>query len=284
MRVGRISVTTLLFLLACIGVYLLSRQQITGLWTRDGRVRADVVTLAGEVNGYITRVAVADNQRVAKGQLLFVVDDRDYRLLADESREKMNASQADMLRLEAMYHRRQHLSSRVLSREEVDNAESEYLTARANYAADRQATDKALLDLSKTRIYAPAAGYITNLQVHAGDYLTVGNHLVSLVKANSFYVYAYFQETQLSAIQHGQRAKITLLDDAVKLNGRVESIARGITDYSNKATTGGLHDVDPTFEWVRLPMRIPVRIGIPLTDKNYAKLVSGMTCTVQLEP
>ncbi|MBZ5212700.1 fusaric acid resistance protein [Enterobacter cloacae subsp. cloacae] len=96
------------------------------------------------------------------------------------------------------------------------------------------------------------------------------------------YVYAYFQEDQLNRIKKGQKTVVTLLNDKIRFNGSVESISKGILDYSNKGSQGELHEVNPTFEWVRLPMRIPVRIAIPSNQDNYDLLVSGMTCTVTI--
>ncbi|WP_053287394.1 HlyD family efflux transporter periplasmic adaptor subunit [Escherichia coli] len=118
--------------------------------------------------------------------------------------------------------------------------------------------------------------------VHTGDYIANGKSIVSIVKDNSFYVYAYFQEDQLNRIKKGQKTVVTLLNDKIRFNGSVESISKGILDYSNKGSQGELHEVNPTFEWVRLPMRIPVRIAIPSNQDNYDLLVSGMTCTVTI--
>lgn len=86
-----IYLTLLIFVLGCISVYAVYSKQVYGLWTRDGRVRSDVIALSSEVNGYVESVYVHDNQPVKKGQLLFVVDEREYKIIAAESYHAMQS-------------------------------------------------------------------------------------------------------------------------------------------------------------------------------------------------
>ncbi|MEQ9832497.1 efflux RND transporter periplasmic adaptor subunit [Pectobacterium versatile] len=281
-NVKSISITLFLFIVSSFAIYKVSGSQINGLWTRDGRVRAEVITMVGEVDGYIKDVAVSDNQHVKKGQLLFTIDNSDYKLLVEESSQDVQSKKYNMEKLAKTYHRRSGLSGSVISNEEVSNAGFDYYIAQSNYQESVRKNKRDILNLSKTKIYAPTDGYITNLLVHAGDYIASGKNIVSIVKDNSFYVYAYFQEDQLARIKKDQKAIITLLDNNIVFDGNVQSISKGILDYSNKGSLGELHEVNPTFEWVRLPMRIPVRIKISSNQKNYDLLVSGMTCTVNI--
>lgn len=281
-NVRNITLTLLLFALGCAAVYALYLQQVYGLWTRDGRVRSDVITLASEVQGYVEHSYVHDNQQVKKGQLMFAIDDRDYKIRAAQTSQAVQAQKINVARLKRMYDRRRSLAGSALSKEEVDNAGLDYSAALAKYAEAVEDNRQAELNLSKTKIVAPADGYISNLQIHPGDYLSAGKNIVSIVKKDAFYVYAYFQEDQIQRVHPGQRAKIILLNSKSVYTGSVESISRGISDSSDKSGAGELHDVNPTFEWVRLPMRIPVRIAISPSVKHYDTLISGMTCTVEL--
>lgn len=278
-----ITLTLFLFILGCISVYVVYSRQVYGLWTRDGRVRSDVIALSSEVNGYVENVYIHDNQPVTKGQLLFDVDDREYKIIAAEKYQIMQSKKVEVNRSKNMYNRRRRLAGGFISQEDVDNSALNYSNALANYSSAVEEHRKAELTLSKTKIYAPADGYITNLLIHPGDYLNKGKNIVSIVKKNSFYVYAYFQEDQIQRIKSGQRAKIVLLNKNSPFEGRVDSISRGIIDSSNKSNTGELHDINPTFEWIRLPMRIPVRISINPQSKGYEALISGMTCTVEID-
>ena len=67
------------------------------------------------------------------------------------------------------------------------------------------------------------------------------------------------------------------------MQGHIESISRGITDRDAATGRELLADVNPTFNWVRLAQRIPVRIRIDDLDKAH-NLVAGMTCTVIVKP
>ena len=86
----------------------------------------------------------------------------------------------------------------------------------------------------------------------------------------------------MPAVKVGEQAEIYLLDGSPALRGHVESIARGITDRDNLAGPELLVNPNPTFEWVRLAQRIPVRIHIDDVPKGVL-VSSGMTATVVVE-
>ncbi len=97
-----------------------------------------------------------------------------------------------------------------MSREEIDQANNVLQTVLHQLAkARRRATAK--LDLERTVIRAPADGWVTNLNVYAGEFITRGSTAVALVKKNSFYVQAYMEETKLEGVRPGYRAEITPL-------------------------------------------------------------------------
>jgi len=129
---------------------------------------------------------------------------------------------------------------------------------------------------------APVNGIVTNLTLVVGQYASVGTKLMALIDSDSYRVTGYFEETKVPAIKVGEEAEIYLLDGSPALRGHVESIARGITDRDNLAGPELLVNPNPTFEWVRLAQRIPVRIHID--DVPEGVLVSsGMTATVVME-
>src|SRR3954464_13626751 len=76
----RLLVTAIVVAVAAVVGWQLWVYDLEPPWTRDGRVRADVVQGAPDVSGIVTEVAVRDNQRVAKGDLLFGIDRERYRL------------------------------------------------------------------------------------------------------------------------------------------------------------------------------------------------------------
>jgi multidrug resistance efflux pump len=144
------------------------------------------------------------------------------------------------------------------------------------------ALDAAELNLQRTRVVAPVDGYITNLNTHRGDYATSGAAKLAIVDSNSFWVYGYFEETKLPYVRVGDKAKMQLMSGAV-LQGHVESISRGIYDSDNPESRELLADVNPTFNWVRLAQRVPIRIRIDNVPAN-AILSAGTTCTVTVTP
>ena len=84
------------------------------------------------------------------------------------------------------------------------------------------------MNLERTQIRSPVNGWVTNLLAQLGDYATVGENIISLVDANSFWVDGYFEETNLEPIRVGDPASIKLMGYSQIVRGHVGSIARGI--------------------------------------------------------
>src|SRR5262249_20042302 len=112
---------------------------------------------------------------------------------------------------------------------------------------------------------------------------TVGRNVISVVNADSFWIDAYFEETQLASIREGDPATIKLMGYNQLLHGEVGSIARGITVSNARPDLQGLATVNPIFTWVRLSQRVPVRIRIKDLPADVV-LVAGMTASVEIQP
>ncbi|WP_147471865.1 efflux RND transporter periplasmic adaptor subunit, partial [Pseudomonas cichorii] len=138
------------------------------------------------------------------------------------------------------------------------------------------------LNLSRTRVLASVDGYVTNLNVHRGDYARAGEAKMAVVDMNSFWVYGFFEETKLPHVHVNDPAEMQLMSGEV-LKGHVESIARGIYDRDNPQSRELIADVNPTFNWVRLAQRVPVRIHLDQVPDGLL-LAAGMTCTVVVAP
>lgn len=276
--------TLLLLPLVCTGLWQVWSREQKGNWTRDGRIRADVVIPASEVSGRLNRLWVKDNQQVRRGDLLFEIDASDYSIALEKTRSNKESARIAMLKKHSIFQRRENLTSAVVSKEEKENAQLDYDQAVADYHVREQQYRQALRDMHLTKVYSPVNGFVTNLLVQQGDYINVSQPVLTLVNEDSFYAYAYFQEGQIAEIHPGQPARIALLGSNITLRGKVENIARGIVDHSNQGSEGTLHNVNPTFDWVRLPMRIPVRITLDPRDIKGITLVAGMTCTVSIQP
>jgi len=252
-------------------------------WTRDGRVKADVVTIAPDVSGIVTTVAVKDNQSVHKGDLLFSIDHERYRLALAQADAIVAARKVELSSKRDDVARRADLGGVVISEENLSNTTAQALAAAAQYQEALSARDTAKLNLARTEIRAPVDGYITNLDIHPGDYASTGKPVLAVVDSHSFWVYGYFEETKLPLVYVGDPAIVRLMAGGTELRGHVDSISHGITDRDNATGRELLADVNPTFSWVRLAQRIPVRIQLDEVPQDV-ELAAGMTATVIIEP
>jgi RND family efflux transporter MFP subunit len=251
-------------------------------WTRDGRVRAEVVNIAPDVSGAVVELPVRDNQLVRKGDLLMQIDPSHYRIAVEQAQAAVAARKAELQMRRDDAKRRADLDSLVVSKESRENATHTANSAQAQYQQAVAALDAAKLNLERTRVISPVDGYVTNLNVFRGDYAIAGSAKLAIVDSHSFWVYGYFEETKLPHVRLGDAAEMRLMSGGV-LRGHVESISRGIYDRDNPESRELLADVNPTFNWVRLAQRVPVRIKIDAVPDGVL-LSAGTTCTVVVTP
>ncbi|HEJ9060701.1 TPA: HlyD family secretion protein [Serratia fonticola] len=250
-------------------------------WTRDGKVRAELVNITPEVSGRLEKILVHDNQFVTAGSLIFNIDPVPYQIALDNAEAALAKAQADMAKADHEAARRRSLPRNVISSEDLDESNLAAASMKASYKAAQANLEQAKWNLSKTRIYAPTDGYITNLQARVGNYATAGTPLVALVDTHSFYVLGYFEETKLRHIREGRKADIVLYNGNIRLQGVVESIGRAIYDQSADSSSDLLMDVKPNVPWVRLAQRVPVRIKL-IDIPTDLTLVAGTTCTISI--
>jgi multidrug resistance efflux pump len=251
-------------------------------WTRDGRVRAEIVDIAPEMSDTVVSVNVADNQFVHKGDLLFEIDPARFELAVKQAEATAENRRQDMILRESDARRRRNLEGAV-SAEERERFSISAAIAAAAYKEAVAAVDIAKLNLKRTKLYSTANGYATNVRLRVGNHATVGQRAMSIIDADSFWIYAYFEETQLARIRVGDPVRIALMGFRPPVSGHVESLSRGIVDRNGQAGNQGIQDVDPIFTWVRLAQRIPIRIHVDAVPAGV-ELVAGMTCTVAVEP
>jgi multidrug resistance efflux pump len=250
-------------------------------WTRDARVRADVITVTPDVSGYVTEVRVRNDQLVRKGDVLFAIDAARYRIALSDAEATAAARVAQHQMLLHQYERRSKLTTLSVAPEALENALRQSETAAAQYQQAFASRDLAKLNLERTTVRAAVNGYVTNLNVSTGNYVSSAKPVLALIDRDSYRVDAYFEETKIPQIRLGAPVEVHLMSGAGTLKGTVQSIARGITDQDNRDGPELLASVNPTFSWVRLAQRIPVRVR--LTEVPPDTLISaGMTCTVAL--
>lgn len=251
-------------------------------WTRDGRVRADVINVAADVSGVVIDVPVKDNQPVRKGDLLMQIDPEHYQLAVKQAEAMVASRKATWEMRKVNANRRKDMDALVISAESREDASNVATSAQADYQLAIAQLDAAKLNLQRTKVLAAVDGYVTNLNVHRGDYARIGEAKMAVVDQNSFWVYGFFEETKLPHVRIGDPADMQLMSGEV-MKGHVESIARAIYDRDNPESRELIADVNPTFNWVRLAQRVPVRIHLDQVPEGVV-LAAGITCTVIVNP
>jgi RND family efflux transporter MFP subunit len=279
----QVIITLLVVLIAVLLARALWDRYMNTPWTRDGRVRADVISVAADVSGIVVAVPVADNGYVHKGDLLMKIDPARYVLALAQAEAQVTGRRVGLTTKQRDAARRAKLDGDVISNENRENSSADASAAQALYQAALAARDSARLNLERTEVRATVDGWITNLNVHAGDFAQAGSPKLAVIDANSFWVYGYFEENKLPLMKVGDAVDMRLLGSEQIINGHVDSISRGITDRDNALGTYGLANVNPSFNWVRLAQRVPVRIHIDKVPESIT-LAAGMTCTVIVKP
>jgi multidrug resistance efflux pump len=279
----RVLLTLIFLAVAGFLGYDMANYYLYSPWTRDARVRANVATVAPDISGWVDDIRVRDNQFVHKGDVLFVIDQERFRLALADAEATLAARHAQYLMLLEQYERRSKLTPGYsVTVETLDNARRQSETAAANYQQAIASRDTAALNLKRTEVRASVNGFITNLNLAPGTYASQGKPVMALIDSDSYRVGAYFEETKIPHIRPGASVEIYLMDGSPALQGTVSGISMGITDQDNKDGPELLSSVNPTFTWVRLAQRIPVRIDI--THVPPGVLISaGMTATVVIK-
>lgn len=280
---ARVAVTLAVLVGAALSAQWLWGRYHEDPWTRDGRVRADVVQVSPDVSGLVTEVRVHDNQPVRKGQVLFVLDRPRYQLALAQAETTIASQRAQLTEAEREDQRNRALGDLVAAEATQQGASKvEQLKAALQQAEVNR--DLAKLNLERTTVSASVDGTVANLQLRPGDYLTAGHPAMALIDATTVRVEGYFEETKLGRVHVGERVQVKLMGVEGDLYGRVESIAGGIADRERGPSGDMLANVNPTFSWVRLAQRVPVRVVLDQIPPDVG-LVVGRTATVTiLEP
>ncbi|MDE1915248.1 MAG: efflux RND transporter periplasmic adaptor subunit [Sphingomonadales bacterium] len=263
---------------------------IASLWTRyqvepvtrDGKLRADTVAIAPDVAGLVSETRVHDNQRVTRGQVLFVIDPSRYRLALSQAEGQLHGQQVALAQAERE-NRRNRAMTDVVAAEAIEEGQAHVDALRAALAQAQAARDLARVNLARTQVRAPVDGIVTNLNLQPGLWLAAGKPALALVYDHSLRAEGYFEETKLPVVRVGDPASVYVMGLADEVRGHVESIAGGVEDRERSGSDAQLANVNPSFTWVRLAQRIPVRIAIDHVPAGV-QLLSGQTVTVVIHP
>ena len=280
-QIGKFVVTALVVCAAIYAGWQLWKHYELEPWTRDGRVKAYVVQVAPDVSGIVTAVPVHDNQDVKKGDVLFEIDRARFQLAVDQAQAAVNSQQVARDQAARDLKRNRSLG-KLVSAESVEQSLARLQQFESALAEAQVSLNTAKLNLERSRVLAMVDGRVTNLDLRAGSYATAGRGVMALVDASSFYIEGYFEETKLSRIHENDAVTVQLMGESKTIHGHVESIALGIADRDRSTNTDLLPNVNPSFNWVRLAQRIPVRIKIDKIPEGV-RLVAGQTATVEVD-
>ncbi|WP_152204931.1 efflux RND transporter periplasmic adaptor subunit [Marinobacter changyiensis] len=279
----RVGLTLLVVTIAVVAGSWVWNHYLYSPWTRDGRIRADVITIAPDVSGWVTQVSVKNNQAVNQGDPLFTIDDTRYQAVFAEARAKVAEQHSALELARHRYQSRQGLSDpQAITEQDLETYRINMESAKARLELARAKLEMARIDLERTQVVAPADGIISNLYLRQGNYVNRGTTVLSELKTDSFYVTGYFEETKLQMVQVGQSARMTLMGGDRTLKGTVISIAPGIADINTSSNAQMLPQVQQAFNWVRLAQRIPVDIALDPVPEDI-HLSAGMTVSINLD-
>jgi len=276
---GRVTVTLIAVGIAAVIGWQLWVYYLEAPWTRDGRVRADVVQVAADVSGLVSEVLVHDNQTVNRGQVLFRIDPVRFQIALRDARASVDNKLAAAQEAGRETNRYNRLNQLSVSQEQQQQRHATAAEAEAAYNQALASRDLAALNLARSEVRASVNGLVTNFDMRSGDYVDAGRPLFALIDADSFYVDGYFEESKLPRIKINDPARIYLIGESAVIEGHVDSIAGGIADRERQGSADLLANVNPTFSWVRLAQRVPVRIALDHVPTDV-RVVTGRTATV----
>jgi multidrug resistance efflux pump len=307
---GRVLLTLLFVVGAIVALVVVWRHYEDDPWTRDGAVQADVVQVSADVAGLVTQIRVHDNQLVHAGDILFTVDQERYaaqlaqsdaavvnaRATIENARATIANAQATLdnaVREEKRYLTLGDLVSQEVRDQRVTAVEQDRAAlvqagagldqAKASLQQAQANRRLAEINMERSAVRAGVNGYITGFSMRPGDYVAAGSPQFALLDTDSYYVLAYMEETKLHRFRIGDHARINLLGDRRPLWGHVDSLAAGVTDRQQNASGVLLPNITPTFSWIRLAQRVPVRVVIDRIPPGI-RLVAGRTASVTILP
>jgi multidrug resistance efflux pump len=255
---------------------------VTAPWTRDGRMRVQVASVAPQVSGQVVELRVGDNQYVRRGDVLYVIDPFDYDVALRTGKAQAQQRAADLQVKEVQSERRQRLSDLATTPEQQQVFAGAAVQARAAFEAAQQQVAQAEINLRRTQVRSPVNGYVTNLMMRVGDFAHEGVTNISVIDTDSYWIDGYFEETKLARVCSGDRVEAKLLGYAQPILGHVATVTRGIGVSDAASGTQGLPNPNPVYTWVRLAQRVPVRIAIDSVPPGIP-LVSGMSTTLTIK-
>lgn len=260
-----------------------------GEFTNNAQIRQDIIPVLSRVQGFIDGIYFDEFKPVKKGDTLAIIEDTEFRLRLAQAEADCQEIEIRLSNAEAEYLRYKNLlQKQAVTKQQFDAVETQYksLKAKLDDDASKQGVCKAALDLAKlnlsyTKITAPANGYTSRKTVHKGELVMPGKQIVSIVDNDKKWIIVNYRETQLKNIHIGDKVSIKV--DAypnVEFEGRVEAISNATgAQFAIAANDNSVGN------FVKVEQRVPIKIVFTENNDKQAmeKLASGMNaeCTVK---
>jgi RND family efflux transporter MFP subunit len=284
----KISLTAInLTLIAGVAYYAYGafEEYIRNPWTRNGQVRGHVIQVSPRVSGMVLHIAVADNQFVRRGDLLFTIDTEPFEIAIAQAEANLNRQQINSKGRKIEYQRLNEIYQKdagAISEKDLIRRETSYNESLSNIDAATEQLRGAKLNYTYTEVYASVDGYVSNVDFQIGTQAVANKPILALVDSSSFWVFGYFRESQIGEITLGDKARVTLMayPDS-PLEGHVESLGWGIAPSDGTVGYNLLPSIKPVFQWIRLAQRIPVRVELGELPEGV-ELRFGLTASVMI--
>lgn len=282
-NVIRVLITLTVVFFAGLILYYMFQDYLLHPWTRDGQVEGQIIQITPRVSGPIIAIPIVDNQFVNKGDLLFKIDPRTFEAKLLQARASLAQAKAASEEARDQARRARNMYKKdqgAVSKLSLVQKENELKEAEAAVQVAKADLHSAELNFEFTEVRAPLEGYVTNLNLQIGSHTVENQPAMALLDISSYYVNGFFKETQIESIKPGDKVIVKLMSYPDKpLEGEVNSIGWGIAQQDGSTGDDLLPSINPSFDWIRLAQRIPVRIHLTAVPEEV-DLRIGTTATV----
>lgn len=274
------NIITIAGTIAVLLVGYLTYEHFAYVTTDNAQIFGHSLMMAPKVSGYITEVNVVEGQKVAKGDVLVQIDQRDYENYLKQAKGELSSVEARRRDAERNYRRLVDLLSKgAVSQQQFDTSSAQYNDVKAKYDAIASQVAQAELNLANTKITAPVDGFIAKKSVEVGQLAAPGVPLIGFVDSNERWIIANFKETEIEGVKLD--AKVEIEVDAIsgkKFEGKVESISS-----ATGATFTLLPPDNATGNFTKVVQRVPVKIKlVNLTADDIIKLRTGLSAFIKV--
>jgi len=263
--------------------------------TKDDYAANEKQVEAAEAQVDVSRAAIAQAKSVIKETHAEIEKntaeyERQQRMLPQGATSQKTVDRAKANYEVSIQKREEAIASVTQAQATLATTEASLAEAQANLGAPGEANasirealaevEQAELNLEFTRVKAPVDGYVTNLNLRLGSQAVTNQAAVALVDVNSYWIDGFFKETSVGNMRKGDKAIITLMTyPDTPMEGVVDSLGWGIAQQDGSTGFDLLPNVNPTFEWIRLAQRVPVRIHLTNVP-DMIELRVGTTASV----